>query len=274
MSSNDIEVVEQICIQAGQEILDVYNSESAPKVTIKGDNSPLTEADRRANALIVEQLLRRFPDIPILSEESESIDYSIRQNWSKYWLVDPLDGTKEFINRNGEFTVNIALIEQGTPVLGVVHVPVQGVTYSGQSGGGASKLHGDGRRETICVSRVNSDVAARVVASRSHRDQKVDRLLAEIATHMSEPSVVSMGSSLKMCLVAEGSADIYPRFAPTCEWDTGAAHAVLLAAGGQIVELDFSPLHYNQKAELLNPHFIAIGDMSFDWQALADRALN
>jgi 3'(2'), 5'-bisphosphate nucleotidase len=191
-------------------------------------------------------------------------------------LVDPLDGTKEFISRNGEFTVNIALIENGDPVLGVVHVPVLGVTYSGRVGGGdgAVKIDTQGIRRPISSAKMKSSKSSiRIVASRNHRGDQLDRLIDEITRSVGKTEVVSMGSSLKMCLVAEGRADFYPRLAPTCEWDTAAAHAILVAAGGQIVGLDFQPLRYNLKDSLLNPDFIAIADMGFDWQRVVNRVL-
>lgn len=273
-------VIELIAIDAGLEILKVYNGSSPVEVTTKADNSPLTEADCRADALITQRLQNSFPDIPILSEESTSIDYTTRQTWSRYWLVDPLDGTKEFISRNGEFTVNIALIENGDPVLGVVHVPVSGDTYSGRvvkgegEDSGAAKTDAQGNRESIFSAKMNiSKASIRIVASRNHRGEKLDQLIEDITLTIGQTEVVSMGSSLKMCLVAEGRADFYPRLAPTCEWDTAAAHAILVAAGGQIVGLDFQPLRYNQKDSLLNPDFIAIADMDFDWQAVVNRVL-
>lgn len=273
-------VIELIAIDAGIEILKVYNGSSPLEVTTKADNSPLTEADCRADALITQRLQKNFPDIPILSEESTSIDYTTRQTWSRYWLVDPLDGTKEFISRNGEFTVNIALIENGDPVLGVVHVPVSGDTYSGRvvtgegEGSGAAKTDAQGNRESIFSAKMNiSNASIRIVASRNHRGEKLDQLIEDITLNIGQTEVLSMGSSLKMCLVAEGRADFYPRLAPTCEWDTAAAHAILVAAGGQIVGLDFQPLRYNQKDSLLNPDFIAIADMDFDWQSVVNRVL-
>jgi len=275
-------VIEKIAIDAGKEILKVYNGSSPVEVTLKADNSPLTEADCAADALITQRLQDSFPDIPILSEESTGIDYTTRQTWSRYWLVDPLDGTKEFISRNGEFTVNIALIENGDPVLGVVHVPVLGVTYSGRvgdegdgnrEGDGAVKTDAQGRHSISSAKMKSSKFSVRIVASRNHRGDQLDQLINEITRSIGKTEVVSMGSSLKMCLVAEGRADFYPRLAPTCEWDTAAAHAILVAAGGQIVGLDFEPLRYNLKDSLLNPDFIAIADMGFDWQSVVNRVL-
>lgn len=280
MGAIDLLVIEQIAIDAGREILKVYNGSSPVEVTTKADNSPLTEADSAADALITQRLQESYPDIPILSEESTSIDYAIRQTWSRYWLVDPLDGTKEFISRNGEFTVNIALIENGDPVLGVVHVPVSGDTYSGRvvagvaAEYGAAKTDSQGNRHSISSAKMEPATSTiRIVASRNHRGEQLDQLINEITLNIGKTEVVSMGSSLKMCLVAEGHADFYPRLAPTCEWDTAAAHAILVASGGQIVGLDFQPLRYNQKDSLLNPDFIAIADMGFDWQSVVNPVL-
>ena len=268
-----LDSIKQIAIAAGEEILAVYNDSQPIDVTVKDDNSPLTQADRRANALIVEQLIGYDPAIPILSEENEQPDFSERQKWQRYWLVDPLDGTKEFISRNGEFTVNIALIEKGEPVLGIVHVPVSGTTYFGGTAcAGAwkqSQHEGSAAPQALAVSRItDSEAPLRVVASRNHRGELVDRLIQQARSHFHNVEVVSMGSSLKLCLLAEGSADIYPRLAPTSEWDTAAAHAVLRAAGGDVLTTEFAALRYNQKETILNPHFIAIADNNFDWSAL------
>ncbi|MBT8145545.1 MAG: 3'(2'),5'-bisphosphate nucleotidase CysQ [Gammaproteobacteria bacterium] len=267
MNKNDLlTLADQIAQSAGQEILAVYNKTGNIDVTVKDDNSPLTEADQRAHKVIVAGLSEAVPDIPILSEESEQLDYSVRSTWDRYWLVDPLDGTKEFIKRNGEFTVNIALIEQGQPMLGVVHVPVTGVTYRGVRGVGASKTENGNDSAIQCRRIAPGQKALKVVASRSHRAPELDDLLDRMRKQFSDLELVSMGSSLKICLVASGEADIYPRLGPTCEWDTAAAHAVLLAAGGSLVDPQFSELRYNSKAELLNPHFTAIADGDFPWR--------
>ena len=259
-----------IARSAGSEILDVYAREREFDVTYKRDDSPLTEADQRSNFAIVEELKDWTPEIPVLSEETEKIPpFKTRSSWLNYWLVDPLDGTKEFISRNGEFTVNIAHIRNGVPDMGVVHVPVTGATYLGKLGVGAWKVDGNDSVAAIKVSKCpeRADVA-RVIASRSHRDRLVDQAIQAIGAKFGKVEVVSMGSSLKICLLAEGEADIYPRFAPTCEWDTGAAHAILLAAGGDIFDTSFQSLRYNGKSDLINPHFIAIADKAYGWQEL------
>lgn len=269
-----LNAVNEIAISAGSEILDVYNSDQAIDVSIKQDDSPLTDADRRAHRLIIDRLSSLTPDIPLLSEESDAIDYGLRKSWRRYWLIDPLDGTKEFIDRNGEFTVNIALIENGESVAGIVHVPVTGISYFGGRGIGAwkqdSNQSGD-EVQTIASRPMQEDCGVRIVASRRHLGEQLDALVGKIEKHFGDATLLSMGSSLKMCLLAEGSADIYPRLAPTCEWDTAAAHGILSAAGGEIVDLQFQPLRYNSKAELLNPNFIALADPLYPWQELLDK---
>ena len=249
--------------RAGDAILAVYAQHF--EVTTKDDRSPLTLADLRSHEIIEQGLRALTPDVPVLSEESSAIPYEVRSGWKRFWLVDPLDGTKEFVSRNGEFTVNIALIDERAPVLGVVHVPVQDVTYSGVRGGGAHRWK-DREREAIEV-RVPAATPLRIVGSRSHRGDSLDRVLPKLEPY----ELVAVGSSLKFCMVAEGAADFYPRFGPTSEWDTAAAQAVVEAAGGAVVKLDGKPLDYNTKAELLNPHFLVYGDRSRDWLgSLAD----
>lgn len=263
-----LEDIKDIAIAAGQEILDVYNNQDQPEVTVKSDNSPLTDADRRAHRLIVSRLAEFDPQTPVLSEESESVKTEQRLSWRRFWLVDPLDGTKEFVKRNGEFTVNIALIENGVASLGVVHVPVSGDSYLGGQKSGAWKLTPDGQQTEIRADNLDSSRPVRVVASRSHRGELLDGLIDTLESKFGAVEVVSMGSSLKICLLAEGKADLYPRLAPTSEWDTAAAHAVLLAAGGEITDTAFHPLQYNQKADILNPHFIGLADPTYPWSGL------
>jgi len=251
-----------IARRAGREILEVYDS-GAVAVSAKPDQSPLTAADLRAHALIVRGLAELTPDVPVLSEEAADAPYAVRRQWTRYWLVDPLDGTKEFLSRNGQFTVNIALIEGHTPKLGVVHVPVTDTSYRGLAGRGAWRQTAAAAAEPI---RVTDTAVAplRVVGSRSHRGDSLDTFLERVGPHR----LLALGSSLKFCIVAEGGADVYPRLGPTSEWDTAAAHAVLTAAGGTVSQLDGAPLQYNTRAELLNPHFIAYGPRDRDWLAL------
>ena len=247
-----LQPVREIAERAGEAIIDVYDSDFA--VELKDDRSPLTKADRAAHRIIVDGLARLPDPLPVLSEESAATEIEQRRQWARYWLVDPLDGTKEFVKRNGEFTVNIALIDGHDPVLGVVVAPALGVAYTGAVGVGAFK-HSGGTAEPIRVQRPAAE-PLRVVGSRSHASPALAALLDEIGPHELKP----MGSSLKICLVAEGQADLYPRLGPTSEWDTAAAQAVLISAGGSMMDLSGQPLTYNAKESLLNPHFLALGD--------------
>ena len=252
-----LEAVREIAHEAGRRILDVY--ERGFTVEHKEDRSPLTEADRAAHEIITSQLQALTPDIPVLSEESAAVDYATRAGWKRFWLVDPLDGTKEFINRNGEFTVNIALIEGNRPVLGVVYVPVPALTYYACAGQGAHKQKGECAIQPVRVRRFDGGKPM-VVASRSHAGPETEAFLRNIGEH----DVVSMGSALKLCLVAEGTADVYPRLGPTMEWDTAAAQCVVEAAGGRVTDLNRQPLVYN-KPSLLNPWFLASAAGDYDW---------
>ncbi len=261
-----------VAIGAGQEIMHVYNRDTPMEVDIKNDDSPITEADTRSHRLIVSSLQQMTPDIPVLSEESDAVPHSVRSRWSLYWLVDPLDGTREFISRNGEFTVNIALIRDGQPVLGVVHVPANGTTYSGIVDDGAWQRLRGADEESIHARSVSGIRSLRVMVSRRHGDDALAPLLDRLSRRFAEVEKVSMGSSLKICLLASGAADLYPRLAPTSEWDTAAAHAVLRAAGGDIYTTDCRQLAYNSKDSLLNPHFIAVGDPHFPWSEVVKSA--
>ncbi len=251
-----------IARRAGDAILEIYAKDFS--VYEKQDASPLTEADMASHKLIVAALEELTPEIPVLSEESKAVPYDTRKGWQHYWLIDPLDGTKEFIKRNGEFTVNIALIEEGQATLGVVHVPVRGLTYVGKAGEGAWLYEGDDK-QPIQV-RTQRGTPLLVAGSRSHAGESLQRFLERVGEH----ELVSMGSSLKLCLVAEGKADIYPRLGPTSEWDTAAAQAVVEAAGGKVTGIDLQPLRYNTKDSLLNPHFLVFGDASVDWSQYLD----
>lgn len=257
----------EICRDAGNAILQVYEADEPIEVENKDDDSPVTRADYAAHNVIMKGLQVLTPDWPILSEEGGIPDYETRQTWQRYWLVDPLDGTKEFINRNGEFTVNIALIEAGKPVLGAVFVPVKDVMYVGVEGEGAWR-ETKGNREALKVRSLTAGGGLKVVGSRRHGAEALDALLARLQDQFKNIELVSMGSSLKICALAEGSADWYPRLALTSEWDTAAAHAVLNAAGGQLVDENLNELRYNAKEELLNPFFHAMGDKHFAWQKI------
>jgi 3'(2'), 5'-bisphosphate nucleotidase len=262
------EQIIQIAEEAGRAILEVYEG-SKIDVETKSDSSPLTQADLAAHRIIVNRLAELYPEIPVLSEESDSISLEQRRAWSRYFLVDPLDGTKEFIQRNGEFTVNIALIDQGKAVVGVVHVPVQDTSYFGtQLGDAEAWFIENGHRKEIHSRSMQARQAADplvVVASRRHGADALERLLDGLRRQFKQVELTNMGSSLKLCLVAAGQADLYPRLAPTSEWDTAAAQAIVEAAGGRVLDLNFQPLRYNQKDSLLNPEFLVVADKEYDW---------
>jgi 3'(2'), 5'-bisphosphate nucleotidase len=249
-----------IARRAAGAILEIYDGEFA--VEHKDDRSPLTAADRAAHGVIVDGLAALPGGFPVLSEEGASVPYAQRRSWQRYWLVDPLDGTREFVKRNGEFTVNIALIENERPVLGVVQVPVRSEVYAAARGAGAFHVAADGARRALRVSHYAGG-PLRVVASRSHASAQ----LSELLDAFPECRIVSIGSSLKICLVAAGEADLYPRHGPTSEWDTAAAQCVLEQAGGQLTDFQLRPLPYN-KASLLNEPFVAFGAGERPWQEL------
>lgn len=253
---------------AGQRIMKIYRS---PEFTVdtKDDRSPLTAADMASHRCLVKALDQLDPKYPILSEEGKDLPYHERQQWRTYWLIDPLDGTKEFIKGNGEFTVNVALIHDHEPVLGVVHVPVKDTTYYAAQGLGAFKQVGDLPPQSIQVRRPAREKLV-IVGSRSHQTPEFREYLHKLN---GEYQLVSIGSSLKFCLVAEGLADLYPRLGPTSEWDTAAAHCVVRQAGGFVVDLQGKPLRYNTKESVLNPYFLVYGDDSRDWLAYLPEGL-
>jgi len=254
-----LESVADLARDAGRRILEIYESDFA--VQHKEDRSPLTAADMAAHNAIVAGLQVLTPELPVLSEESKDVPYAERRQWNTYWLVDPLDGTREFIKRNGEFTVNIALIHGTESVLGVVHVPVSGLIYKACRGGGAFKQPRDGEAHPIHVRERAGDPLV-VAGSRSHRGDSLQHFLGNIGDY----EMISMGSALKLCLVAEGRADIYPRLGPTSEWDTAAAQCVVEEAGGRVTDTDMNILRYNTKDSLLNPEFLVFGDLQRDWK--------
>ncbi|MDH3689691.1 MAG: 3'(2'),5'-bisphosphate nucleotidase CysQ, partial [Gammaproteobacteria bacterium] len=256
-----MESVIELAGQAGDRILEIYDSEF--EVEQKADQSPLTLADKAAHDLIVSRLREITPELPVLSEEGAGIEYAERARWQRYWLIDPLDGTREFVNRNGEFTVNIGLIEGDAPVMGVVHTPVKGIHHWAVQGHGAYRRNSDGVDHKIEV-RPYHGGRAKVVASRSHARGSA---LAEFTTRLEQREgpydTINMGSALKLCLIAEGAGDVYPRLGPTSEWDTAAAQCVVEEAGGQVTDCKGSRLVYN-KPSLLNPWFIVSGN-SYGW---------
>ncbi|BAV96701.1 3'(2'),5'-bisphosphate nucleotidase CysQ [Lysobacter enzymogenes] len=253
---------------AAAAILEIYDGEF--EVERKADASPLTAADMAAHHVIVDGLARLTPDIPVLSEESaHEVDAAQRRGWDRLWLVDPLDGTREFVKRNGEFSVNLALIERGEPVFGVVLAPVGGALWHGARGGHAYRRDGDAERRV--QAQVPPAQPLRVAASRSHHSQRSDEFLARAHRQAAGGiAMVSLGSSLKFCRIAEGSLDLYPRFGPTSEWDTAAGQCVLEAAGGAVLDPRGRPFRYNQRDGLLNGDFIALGDLSLPWRAWQD----
>lgn len=252
-----------IAHRAGEAIMQVYAGEIA--IQRKDDNSPLTMADMAAHHIIESGLNKLTPELPVLSEESAAISYDMRCKWRRYWLVDPLDGTREFIKRNDEFTVNIALIDNGKPVIGVVYAPAKSLLYYASQNMGAFKQTGNQGKVAI-KARALDPASLTVASSRSHSDVRVKSFLARVTAKLSEPKLISMGSSLKICLVAEGQADVYPRLGPTSEWDTAAAQCILEQAGGQLVGTDGKPFVYNAKSSLLNAEFFARGATAHAWQ--------
>lgn len=258
-----LQIAINAAILAGQEILSIYDTDFV--VQYKKDTSPLTKADSNANAIIMEFLEKT--EIPIISEENKQTAYAIRKDWTRCWMVDPLDGTKEFINRNGEFTVNIALIENGTPILGVLYIPVTKLLYYTSATGGASYKTTIDSESFITVPEIlktserllgnsEKEQVFKITTSRSHLNSKTKQYI-EVKKKQHPVTVITKGSSLKFCLLAEGSADVYPRFAPTMEWDTAAGHAICQAAGVSVLDfLTKEPLQYN-KENLLNSFFIA-----------------
>lgn len=252
-----IEPIKSIIDDASKIVMEIYNQDFA--VYKKDDKSPLTLADMECNRIILDGL-NAISNYPILSEEENNASWNDRKNWNKYWLVDPIDGTKEFIKKNNEFTINIALIVNGVPEFGVVAAPALGTTYFGIQGKGAWKIDNLGKQNSI---KVDSSPKStwKVVVSRSHVHENAIML----ANSLPNSEIMAMGSSLKFCLIAEGTADLYPRFGPTSEWDTAAAQAIVEAAGGKVINFDFKPLRYNTKSSLINPGFIACSEINMSW---------
>jgi 3'(2'), 5'-bisphosphate nucleotidase len=251
----------RIADAAGREIMRIYDA--GFNVTFKSDRSPLTEADLAAQQVIGAALAALTPQIAMLGEESSPEVFEQRRQWPALWLVDPLDGTREFVKRNGEFTVNIALVEGHETVLGVVYAPARSVAYAAARGSGAFRRNADGSHTRIQVTAA-PPAAVRVLASRSHGDAVADRMLERLGPQQR----ISIGSALKFGLLAEGSADLYLRRGPTSEWDTAAGQAIVQEAGGCVVDLSGRPLRYNARDSVVNPSFIAYADRSRDWAVL------
>jgi 3'(2'), 5'-bisphosphate nucleotidase len=253
----DFDFLADLARDAGKAILEVYGTQF--EVVRKQDTSPLTLADTRSNKIIEDALRARYPDIPVLSEEGKEIPFEVRKDWQRFWLVDPLDGTKEFVKRNGEFTINIGLIEDRLPVFGLIHIPVADrLIMADVREGSCWELLREGGKKTLTVSQVRHEGPVRIIRSRSHPTPGLNDFLSLMPNH----EIINRGSALKFCAVAGGEADFYPRFGPTWEWDTAAGHAIVTAAGGVMLDLAGNPFLYN-KENLLNGPFIVSSSMEW-----------
>ena len=254
--------ISNISIEAGRIILDFYNKNL--NITFKADETPLTQADLASNKLITDSIKKITPNIPILSEE-EFIEWDLRKEWKKYWLIDPLDGTKEFIKKNGEFTVNISLIENNRPTLGVIYAPVSNELYFAKKNFGSFKILTSKQLNTLDNAKkisikINKTNKVKIIGSRSHSNPILQKWVSK---NFNDFQILQKGSSLKFCLIAEGFADIYPRFGPTSEWDIAAGHIILEEAGGKLKSIDNKEILYNEKEDILNPNFFAYNNIDF-----------
>jgi 3'(2'), 5'-bisphosphate nucleotidase len=261
MENNDLHLMKAVCHlarEAGVRILDIYETEF--DVQQKHDKSPVTEADMAAHDYLAEELANLQPGYPIISEEDTVPPFAQRRQWQRYWLVDPLDGTREFVKRNGEFTVNVALIDNGEPIVGVIHAPLLNTSYFACRGKGAWRQEGE---MPLVTMQVRQECASPVVVAGGlpNKGSRLDTFLQRLGPH----THIRVGSSLKSCLVADGRVDIYARFGPTSEWDTAAAQCIVEEAGGRMTDMFLKPLRYNQKDSILNPHFLVFGDVNKDW---------
>ncbi len=262
-----------LCRQAGEIICEYYHAPEAHAYEAKGDDSPLTRADLASHAVLQAGLYALDADLPLLSEESLPADIADRQHWPRYWLVDPLDGTREFLDRTGEFTINIALIDNHRPVLGVLYLPLERVAYVGIPGELAQRYrdggNGNWEASALAVRPLHTGQAMAVLASRRHGGNQLQSCLDWLTQHWGQVSRFNRGSALKFCTLANGEGDFYPRFSPCCEWDTAAGQAVLEAAGGCVLGLDGEPLRYNCRDSLYSPSFYAIADTTHPlWRQL------
>ncbi|GAA5216573.1 3'(2'),5'-bisphosphate nucleotidase CysQ [Corallincola platygyrae] len=257
--------VRAMAVDAGNLIVDIYQQGRFEKLT-KQDETPVTTADLRANQLLMERLTQLAPEIPIQSEEVTDVGFNKRCHWDRYWLIDPLDGTGEFIAGSGDFAVNIALIVKGVPTLGVVHAPVSGITYFATRGHGAFKSHG-GETKAISSTKFASETPKSLRIAVSRR-QNLELITDQLREDVQAEFIPFGSATLKSCMVAEGVADCYLRIGPTGEWDTGAAQCIVDEAGGRILDLDLNPLSYNERESLENPNFIVLGDESLPWDSL------
>ena len=256
VTSNFIQEVIDTARAAGEVILEIYKKDF--NVNYKGDESPITEADLKANDLIVERLLALDPSIAIVSEELPKSELTERSTWDCYWMIDPMDGTKHFVNKDGQFSVNIALMVNHKPILGVIYAPTYDVMYWGAEGIGSFKIDQNGTETTMQSLKVDKKLVA--IIGGSQKKGKTSEFLERVSENFESLEIQSMGSSLKMCLIADGLAHVYPRLGGTCEWDTAAAHIILQMAGGEIYSIEtMEVLAYNQREDLLNPEFFAVG---------------
>lgn len=249
---------EDIAREAGDILMHYYKH--GAEVSTKSDDTPVTEADQAADNFIATELMQLLPSFPVVSEEQKPPAYNTRQAWQRYWLVDPMDGTKEFIKRSGEFSVNIALIDNQKTILGVVYAPAKNLLWSASTESDAFKVDQDNQRTVIQTSRLDRDQTTAILGHASHSKHDKD-----IISKINPRECLRMGSSMKICTIAEGKADIYPRLGKTSEWDTAAAQCILEQAGGQVTDLAMQPLRYNTKESLLNPEFFAFGRGDHDW---------
>ena len=261
-----VQKLEDIARKAGEAILEIYQQDDLG-IQTKSDTTPVTRADLRANAVIEAGLESLPAQYPILSEESVHTPFEQRRHWHRYWLVDPLDGTKEFINRNGQFTVNIALIEDGYPLFGMVHVPASNTSYWGGKGLGAFRQRDDQPPVSIRPRPFAPDREVVVLGSRSYGTERARSYLQKLKSFYPGLEPRGVGSALKSCFIADGQADIYPRLGPTSEWDTGAVQAVVEGSGGLFLNPEGERFAYNRKEDLKNSDFLVIGDSSMDWRA-------
>ena len=261
MIADALEMLKQIVIDVGDEILQCYGDVDSLDVKHKENNTPVTMVDEMAHQRISQALKLLTPKTPVLSEEGKHLSFEQRTNWSEYWLIDPLDGTKEFIAKTGDFSINIAYIKENLPIFGIVYAPVTGELYYTHEGIAYKKKRGSVPKIIQTAATTNT---LRIAVSRHHRGEKLQAFLAKLKQY----ELVIMGSALKLCLVAEAKADIYLRLGPTSEWDTAAGHHILACAGGRLLNLQGEELQYNTKASLLNPAFIALGDHNFKWRHL------
>ena len=261
-SNKELLKISNISVEAGEIILDFYNKNV--DITFKTDESPLTQADLASNKFITDSIKKMSLNIPILSEE-EFVEWDIRKKWKKYWLIDPLDGTKEFIKKNGEFTVNIALIENNRPIIGVIYAPVSNELYFSKKNFGSYKILTNKKLNTLDNAKkisikTEKTNQVKIIGSRSHSNPLLQKWVSK---NFNQFEILQKGSSLKFCLIAEGSADIYPRFGPTSEWDIAAGHIILEEAGGRLKSIDNEEILYNEKEDILNPNFFAYNNIDF-----------